>query len=217
MVKSVWTGEWVQETTCPHKHTTIFTVRNSSCGKVMFSQVSVCSQEGGVHPRKADTPPRWLLQRTVRILLECILVEYIFDCIYYLKIFKFLKIALRCNSVDKLISVRTSGYQKSLIHLTNASNSLPQEWIPVGYVPPTLYRTGGRSLSSGGVSDQGGGCLSGRPPFPPVDRQTPVKLLPCPKLCLRMVSVFAMHDNSKVSNESFRFKTYLSLMSKSIV
>ena len=29
--------------------------------------------------------------------------------------------------------------------------------------------------------------------------------------------VFTMHDNSKVSNEPFRFKTYLSLMSKSIV
>ena len=76
------------------------TVRNSSCGKVMFSQVCVCPQGGGVHllgrhpPCQADTPllpgrsppgrhtpcqadlspPRWLLQRTERILLECILV-----------------------------------------------------------------------------------------------------------------------------------------------
>ena len=43
------------------------TVRNSSCGKVMFSQVSVCPQGGGVHPLgrhphplgrhpRADTP-----------------------------------------------------------------------------------------------------------------------------------------------------------------
>ena len=35
----------------------IFTVRNSSCGKVMFSQVSVCPQGGGVHPPWAETPP----------------------------------------------------------------------------------------------------------------------------------------------------------------
>ena len=99
----------------------IITVRNSSCGKVMFSQVSVCPQGRGVQPLagrqplgrhpparyppgrhtswadtppgqthplgrhttpgqthllRADTspPPRWLLQRTVHILLECILV-----------------------------------------------------------------------------------------------------------------------------------------------
>ena len=116
----------------------------------------------------------------------------------YLKICKFLKIALRCNSVDKLISVWTSGYQKSLVHLTNASNSSPQEWIPVGHVPPAVYRTaGGRvSVQEGGlcpvrgVSDQGGGSLSGRQtPLLPVDRQTPVKLLPCPKLCLRAIKI----------------------------
>ena len=58
-----------------------FTVRNSSCGKVMFSQVSVCPwgrcTPPGRHPPLADTPPppsRRLLQQTVRILLECILV-----------------------------------------------------------------------------------------------------------------------------------------------
>ena len=36
----------------------IFTVRNSSCGKVMFSQVSVCPQGGGVHPPGQRPPPR---------------------------------------------------------------------------------------------------------------------------------------------------------------
>ena len=57
----------------------------------MFSQVSVCPQgrEGGVHPLYAegrlplgrhppwvDTPPsRRPLQRTVRVLLECILLS----------------------------------------------------------------------------------------------------------------------------------------------
>ena len=63
-----------------------------SCGNVMFSQVSCVSTGGGVHPRPrqadtpwADTPGRhppwvntpsskWLLQRTVCILLEYILV-----------------------------------------------------------------------------------------------------------------------------------------------
>ena len=60
----------------------------ASCGKVMFLHLSVILPTGGVsasvhagidtpldrHPR-ADTPPsRRLLQRMVRILLECILV-----------------------------------------------------------------------------------------------------------------------------------------------
>ena len=67
-------------------------VRNSSCGKVMFLQVSVCLQVGrctlplGRHPPgqtpplPGQTPPgrhpetRRPLQQTVRILLECILV-----------------------------------------------------------------------------------------------------------------------------------------------
>ena len=53
--------------------TPVITVRNSSCGKVMFLKVSVCPQ-GGVHP--PGTPPRRPLQRTVRIPLECILVKY---------------------------------------------------------------------------------------------------------------------------------------------
>ena len=68
-----------------------FTVHNSSCGKVMFSQACV---KNSVH-RRVDTPrvqtrcrhppaqcmlgytpppPGRLLQQTVRILLECILV-----------------------------------------------------------------------------------------------------------------------------------------------
>ena len=34
----------------------IFTVCNSSCGKVMFSQVSVCPQGGGVHPLGRHPP-----------------------------------------------------------------------------------------------------------------------------------------------------------------
>ena len=35
----------------------IITVRNSSCGKVMFSQVSVCPRGRGVHPPGRQTPP----------------------------------------------------------------------------------------------------------------------------------------------------------------
>ena len=40
-------------------HSLFVTVRNSSWGKVMFSQVSVCPQGGGVHPpRRQPLPPR---------------------------------------------------------------------------------------------------------------------------------------------------------------
>ena len=72
----------------------MFTVRKRSCGKVMFSQARVKNSVyggGGVYPSmhwgmcqtppRADTPPprhtpipRRPLQRTLRILLECILV-----------------------------------------------------------------------------------------------------------------------------------------------
>ena len=69
-----------------------------------------------------------------------------------------------------------------------------QECIRVGCVPSALYRTGyglysgvsvqrvsvRRSLSRGSLS------LSRRPPHP-VDRQMPVKILPCPTLRLRAV------------------------------
>ena len=78
-----------------------------------------------------------------------------------------------------------------------------QECIPVGCIPPALYHTGGKSLSGGGSLSRGslsGGSLSrGGGICPgvrgslsrergvsvretPVDRQTPVKLLACPKL-----------------------------------
>ena len=62
-----------------------------SSGKVMFSQPSVILFTGGCgrrplgrHPHRADpTPPRFLLQRTVRILLECILVyAMFFKCLW---------------------------------------------------------------------------------------------------------------------------------------
>ena len=60
----------------------IFTVRKRSCGKVMFSQACVSDTSpradtpGQIPPWQADTPhpSRRLLQRTARILLECILV-----------------------------------------------------------------------------------------------------------------------------------------------
>ena len=51
---------------CVSTKISFITVRNSSCEKVMFSQVSVCPQGGGVHPQahiplgrhpQADTPP----------------------------------------------------------------------------------------------------------------------------------------------------------------
>ena len=73
-----------------------------------------------------------------------------------------------------------------------------------------LYRTGdlcpGGSLSGGfsvqGVSVQGvsvwGGMESVRETPSPVDRQTPVKMLPCPKLRLRAVKItntVTIHEN----------------------
>ena len=72
----------------------IFTARNSSCGKVMFSQASVCPRWGrGVHGEGnvrgegacvakvgggvgCAWQERLPLQRMVRILLECILVLF---------------------------------------------------------------------------------------------------------------------------------------------
>ena len=63
--------------------TDLFTVRNISCGKIMFSQASLCPQ-GSVHrprqtplPRQISSPPpppRRPLQRKVRVPLECILL-----------------------------------------------------------------------------------------------------------------------------------------------
>ena len=56
----------------------IITARNSSCGKVMFSQArvknSIHGEGGAVRPRGQTPPPRRPLQRMVRIQLECILV-----------------------------------------------------------------------------------------------------------------------------------------------
>ena len=93
-----------------------------------------------------------------------------------------------------------------------------QECIPVGCVPPAsvvIFTGGGIYLGVSvlGVSVQGvsrkgcvqGGCREDLQPLdleadtrlphcmlgytPAVDRQTPVKILPCPKLCLQAVNI----------------------------
>ena len=86
----------------------------------VFTPVSqpFCSQGGGIHPQAdtpplADTcrqtpprantpPPRRPLQRTVRILLECFLVNFlvlsIYDCFYYSMIFLFLALMFLYHS-----------------------------------------------------------------------------------------------------------------------
>ena len=58
-----------------------------SCGRVMLSQASVSHSvhrgvRGWADTPQADTPSRWLLQRTVRILLECILVYDLFVLVW---------------------------------------------------------------------------------------------------------------------------------------
>ena len=60
----------------------IFTVRNSNCGKVMFLHLSVILFTGGGRAWQERRP----LQRTVCILLECILVVAVFSLFkYYVK------------------------------------------------------------------------------------------------------------------------------------
>ena len=74
------------KTKCKEPGPQIFTVHKRSCGKVMFSQACVknSSHEGEVHPppRQTPSPLRRLLQRTVRIILECILVFITFGGTY---------------------------------------------------------------------------------------------------------------------------------------
>ena len=57
---------------------------------IKFSQVSVILSTRGVYTPLGRPPtPRWPLQRTVRILLECILVTVNLSCCYYIKMFIF--------------------------------------------------------------------------------------------------------------------------------
>ena len=62
----------------------VITIRNSSCGKGMFLHLSVShSVHRGCLGRHPSTeghppPPRRPMQRTVRILLECILVQSVY-------------------------------------------------------------------------------------------------------------------------------------------
>ena len=103
--------------------------------------------------------------------------------------FRTLCIASTCSSKSVPNSTRYTwkmsktgpfeGYWKCCICRHYDRYQKRQECIPVGCVPPALYRPGG-SVS--------GGPLSGRPP-PPVGRQTLVTILPCPKLRLRAVKI----------------------------
>ena len=68
-----------------------------------------------------------------------------------------------------------------MVTLVSTDVMCKQGCIPVGCVPPTLYHTGG-GLCPGGILCQGDPS--------PMDRQTPVKVLPCLKLRLRAVKSF---------------------------
>ena len=84
-----------------------------------------------------------------------------------------------------------------------------QELIPVGCLPPALYRKGGLCPGSRGVSVQRGLCLGGvsvqgalcpgTPPETPSpcdqnDWHTLVKTLPCPKLYFRVLTTTQVAD-----------------------
>ena len=71
----------------------IFTARNNSCGKVMFSQACVKNSVhgGGQRVKGVYIPlgghppgqtPWWPLKRATHILLECILVKPAFPAFY---------------------------------------------------------------------------------------------------------------------------------------
>ena len=96
------------------KATRIFTVRNSSCGKgYVFTPVcqSFCSQELWADtpllpPPQANTPPpRRPPQRTLRILLECILVTINLENISkFCQISTILKDTLPMGPTDRLVT-----------------------------------------------------------------------------------------------------------------
>ena len=102
-----------------HAMVCIITVRKRSCGKVMFLHLSASAcwdtPPGQTPPlgrqpplwqtpSLGDTPSRWLLLRTVRILLECILV-------FQMKIFRW-KVA---ESNDKITIARYDFKQQALL------------------------------------------------------------------------------------------------------
>ena len=70
-----------------YSHGLLFTARNNSCGKVMFSQVCVKNfvHKGGGHAWQGGCAwqERRPLQRTVRTLLECILVILVFRIYFH--------------------------------------------------------------------------------------------------------------------------------------
>ena len=84
---------------------------------------------------------------------------------------------LKCDYFGAKIITTCTNFHESITW----TNCVKQRSIAVGCVPPTRYRTGG-----GGVSVRGEVSLDRHPP---VDRQTPVKTLPCPKLRLRAVNM----------------------------
>ena len=71
----------------------------------------------------------------------------------------------------------------------------------------------GESLSEGGICSKGvsvrRGSLPGRPP-PPVDRQMPVKILPCPKLRLQAVNILTLRVSLRLILQYIHEQSYRS-------
>ena len=142
----------------------ISTVRNSSFGKVILESVKnfVHRGVGGVHPLWADTPtrqsflgrpppqqtprpPRWPLQRTVRIILECILVTSWFDS----KLFCTVCHCIELHTSSKLVKLPLRGYLFSgkKVNLININMTCLQIYF--------VYKLGGTSK---GVTERNRVC-----------------------------------------------------------
>ena len=115
--------------------------------KVIFSQASVCPGCvcvcvcGPLGPRGGCTPPlpRWPLQRTVGILLECIFVFFHIKC-FYRKLFK-----VQLQTVSAEIRI-----QSDLVELVN---STCVNWFQSSIIQWVLFKTFLlRSLCSAAIS-----------------------------------------------------------------
>ena len=122
--------------------TVLITARNSSCGKVMFSQACVKNSVGGegvrgMHPQartppSPSTPQRILRdavnERAVRILLECILV-YLYKARHaHKRLYTVLPKYSKIQVLPGITSCRLMKYNKQAIELNSLLiNNMPKD------------------------------------------------------------------------------------------